>query len=280
MCSWSKVLTAIPEGKKVKLETETSASTRSSSHEQAEKPFGGSGSSEGFASGHKRSDSSPPRASSYGRPLRQSISQSTSPAAYSFSNVNSPRLPEQYSPISTSPTVASLVREAPFDFHHPGAFPGPEYSAAASQPPNLQSFPSASSTPPSLANFNSQYQNTRDLPTRRPYRETSSLPPLTHEDTTLSSTTLSSSTSHSNVRPETLLPIVDPSKAQRLLPQPVPMLAPQPSHIDQRQLQGGPGPPMQAQELRSGSSPLAALLRASELARDADNSPGDKEPPS
>lgn len=229
--------------------------------------------------GHRRSGSSPPRTSSYGRPLRQSISQSTSPATYSFSNVNSPRMSEQYSPISTSPTTTSLVREAPHDFHYPGAFPGPEYSAAASQPPNLQSFPSASPTPSSLSNYGSQYQNTRDLPTRRSYRETSSLPPLTHEDTTLSSTTMSSGTSHSNVRPESRLPIVDPSKAQRLLPQPVPMLAPQPSPFNQRPHPVGPGPPAQTQEMRTGSSPLAALLRAGELARDADNPQGDKEAP-
>jgi len=87
---------------------------------------------------------------------------------------------------------------------------------------------------------------------------------LVHEDTSLSSDASLSSAPYQ----APLMPDVDASKALRTLPQPVPTLGAAPSLLDQRQ----------ASELRHGAS-WPALLKASELARDADREAGDKEDP-
>lgn len=247
-------------------------SARSSNHDLSDRLAGGGPLvSDGVSMSHRRSGSSPPR-SVYNKGLKQPVSQSTSPTVYPFSSMNSPRMTGQYSPVATSPSTASMVRELPPFEQHPSAGYG-NYDHNIPPPPALQSYSSTSSTPPSLGGFGSQYPNTRDLPTRRSTRETSSLPSLTREDTTVSSGTMSSSASHGSARPESHLAGVDPSKSQRTLPQPVPMLNPQHSPFDQRpyQISPNPGLPKHGSDIRSGSASLAALLRAGELVRDADN---------
>jgi hypothetical protein len=103
-------------------------------------------------------------------------------------------------------------------------------------------------------------------------RDVGRLPPLTREDTTLSSESGHSGSGYNIAAagfPEAVLP-PDPSKTMRMLPQPIPSIGPSPSPLDR------PGPhPLASQmapqmtQLASdyrNQGPLAALLRAGELA--------------
>ncbi|KAF2185117.1 hypothetical protein K469DRAFT_779923 [Zopfia rhizophila CBS 207.26] len=268
------------EGKRSKLETETSTSTRSSSHEQGDRPTNrrvSSAQSDPFSMGHHRAESSPPMSSGARLPGVHSYpSKSDSPATHPLSGLNSPRMADHYSPLSASPRSATLHKEGPFDAHPSGlgrdsrdrlsdpAFP---YPASTYGLPH----PTSSTTPPTTI-YGSHYQAAIDLPSRRSFREPTRLPPLSHEDTILSSRSGNgeySSTGYSG----SFLPIVDASKPMRVLPQPVPSLGPASSPLDR------PPPvssPQQPQDFRTSSS-LAALLRAGELARVADDEAREKE---
>ena len=267
------------EGKRSKLETENNAST-SSSHEHPERPSNrrvSAGLLDSFPLGHQRSGSSPPL--NYSRPSQSYPSKSTSPATYSLSGVNSPRLADHYSPISASPRSATLHRDTSFEFQ-PSVGSGslPDLSQRQSDPgPTIShssyghSHQSTSTTPPSLG-YGSQYHSPVELPSRRSFREMSMLPALTRDDTTLSSESNGYAISPYQ---GSLMPVVDAPKSQRVLPQPVPTLGAVPSPLDQRL---PPVPPLagQPQEFRPTPS-MAALLRAGELARVADNKGNDKE---
>ncbi|KAF2259831.1 hypothetical protein CC78DRAFT_585511 [Lojkania enalia] len=261
------------EGKRSKIETETSASTRSSSHDQTDPLLlrrASVAQSDPFAPSHYRSESSPPTGPPRLPSAHSYPSKPTSPASHSLSAVNSPRLAEHYSPLSASPHSATLHKEGPFDF----------YPSSRSSDPTM-SYPSSaygyqhqsSTTPPSA--YIPHYQTPIDLPSRRSHREPSRLPPLTHEDTTLSS----ESGSHSNPGyPPPSLPPVDVSKSMRVLPQPIPSLRRSPTPLDRPAAPiSSPQQQQQHTDYRT-SAPLAALLRAGELARVADDEAGDRGP--
>ncbi|OCL08955.1 hypothetical protein AOQ84DRAFT_31351 [Glonium stellatum] len=266
------------EGKRSRIETENNAST-GNSYEHPERVSNrrvSAGLLESFPLGDQRSGSSPPL--NYARPSQPYPSKSTSPATYPFSGVNSPRLAEHYSPMSASPRSATLHRDTSFDFQ-PSAGSGsvPELTQrqsdpgpTTSHPPYGHSYSSTSTTPP-LA-YGSQYHNSVELSSRRSFREMSMLPALTRDDTTISSESNGYAISPYQ---GSLLEVVDAPKSQRVLPQPVPSLGVAPSPLDQRP---PPIPPLmgQPQEFRPTSS-LAALLRAGELARVADDQGNDKE---
>ncbi|KAF2112490.1 hypothetical protein BDV96DRAFT_163868 [Lophiotrema nucula] len=265
------------EGKRSKLETESSISTRSSSHEQQARGVS-TADSDMFGRNQYRSESSPPLGPARIPSGPTPVSKSTSPAGHSLSGVNSPRVPDHYSPLSASPRSATLNRESSYDIH-PGPF-SREYHRERQSDPNLPFPPpgyghqhqSSSTTPPSAA-YGSHYTAPIDLPSRRSFREPTRLPPLTHEETTVSS--------EGSVPPYGAPPYqgnflpIDPSKSMRVLPQPVPSLGPSTSPLDR------PAPPSvsssQAHPDYRTSSNLAALLRAGELAREADDENMDKD---
>lgn len=265
------ILTVVIEGKRSKLETETSNSTtRSNSNDQGERAPTrrvSSAQSDNYT-GHHRSKSSPPVGPQRLPSVASHPSKSTSPATHSLSGFNSPRMADHYSPLSASPRSASLHKENSFETH-PSAmtraasghsdinlpYPASAYGHPPSQP--------SSNSPP--AAYGSHYQPPIDLPSRRSMRESSRLPPLTHEDTTLSSD--SGQTSYSTSYSGPLLPMIDASKSMRTLPAPVPSAGAAPSPLDRPPIPATA--PSQQPDYRA-SAPLAALLRAGELARTAD----------
>ncbi|KAF2090840.1 hypothetical protein K490DRAFT_62167 [Saccharata proteae CBS 121410] len=277
------------EGKRSKLETETSMSTRSSSHENNDKSSRRRVSDAYFTAPnlvHQRSGSSPPpnrHPRRHGRPL---ASESTSPNTYSYSGLNSPRLQDhQHSPMSASPTSANLHRDPGPDYNlqnqpgHPtdlrernmdssyGPMPGYGFKHANAAPVLGSPVPSFSLP-----------AGSGDLPSRRIHRDSSSLPSLTH-DTTTDTNVSSESASYSNVPYQSgpLLPQVDAPKAYRMLPQPVPTHGVAQSPLDPRP-PTAVTLPLPNQDYRHNSS-LAVLLRAGEMARDAEAMPDGKTNP-
>ncbi|KAF2710275.1 hypothetical protein K504DRAFT_377614 [Pleomassaria siparia CBS 279.74] len=261
------------EGKRSKLETETSTPTSGSwsrSDEQLDRPLHrriGSAQPDPFA--HHRMEASPPIGPSR-LPLGPSYpSNSASPAMRPLSGLNSPRIRDQYSPTSASPRSAILHKENSFDMHanamareiraHPDSsmpYPPGSYVHALGQVPSASS-PVA---------FGSYHQAPVDLPSRRSFREPSRLPGLSHEDTTLSSNSGDGGYITKPLIPP-LLPMTDVQKSSRMLPQPIPSLGATPSPLDRHPLPvSSPQPPP---DFRSNS--LAALLRAGELAREAND---------
>lgn len=266
------------EGKRSKLETETPTLARSSSHEQNERASGrriSSAHSDVF-SRHHRSESSPPVGPARLPSGPSYPSKSTSPATHPLSGFNSPRMGDHYSPLSASPRSATMHKEGPYETHPSIMAREPRGHSDPSLPYSNSSYghsQPSSTTPPSGA-YPSHYQTLIDLPSRRSMRELTRLPPLTHEDTTLSSDSGQTSYSAGYLGP--LLPVVESSKTMRVLPAPVPSLGATPSPLDR------PPPsassPHQQPDYRTSSS-LAALLRAGELARVADDEEMEREGP-
>ncbi|OJD32736.1 high-mobility group 20a [Diplodia corticola] len=286
------LLTAPREGKRAKVERENSEH-RSGSHDNLDKSHRRVSDAHFNQPTlvHQRSGSSPPQGS-YRTGGHMLASESTSPAAYSFSGVNSPRIAGQYSPPSASPTSTTAFRESDYS----------RQSAAQSieSRERLQDSPYAAhpgfgvsngnttplTAPSTTSLYSTHVPSDRDLPSRRLHREPSSIPSLVHEDTNTTNQSSDSggyAPSHGSNPPSapytgSLLPLADAQKAHRLLPQPVPStLAGGPSPFDQR-----PGLPPQPPtkfltqapqpDLRQTSS-LAVLLRAGEMARERDNNP-------
>ncbi|KAF2644297.1 hypothetical protein P280DRAFT_547097 [Massarina eburnea CBS 473.64] len=289
------------EGKRSKLETETTTSTQSSGQElipqQPGPPVRRVSTVQDQQPGHYRSESSPPVGPQRLPSGPSHPSKSNSPAGHSLSGFNSPRMSEHYSPISTSPRSATLHKEGSFESypsavardargHSDNSLP---YASSAYGPTQHQS---SSSTTPPIAGYSTHYQPV-ELPSRRSMRDMPPLPPLSREDTTLSSDSGGQgqgqgqgqqsgyNRSYSNT-PHTMLPVLDVPKNMRMLPAPVPSMGATPSLLD-RPLQPVANPPqphMQTQqphvlqhppaEYRTNAS-LAALLRAGELARVADD---------
>ncbi|KAF2142107.1 uncharacterized protein K452DRAFT_326624 [Aplosporella prunicola CBS 121167] len=270
------------DGKRSKVDPETSISAHGSSNDLLDSQSRRHPSDAHLArkAPHQRSGSSPPPGLSSRPGGHMFASESISPV-YSFSGISSPRISGQYSPMSASPTSTPVADPS----HTYGAglpAPGRErHQDPAHQSP--LSYGLAQSTPLSVASpsmlHNGQAQVDRDFPRdfpRRVHRESSSLPSLVHEDTTATTATNLSTESSGypggqGAPPFTghILPLVDTQKAHRLLPQPIPSHNIAPSPLDQR-----PGPPSnfpqpQPQDTRQASS-LAVLLRAGELAREAD----------
>jgi len=259
------------EGKRSKLETETSTSTRASSHDQTERatnrrfstamtdPLGGPHASGTPPIGPSRL----PAAPSY-------PPKPTSPASHPLSGFNSPRSGELYSPASASPRSIALPRDASFEStstHLPRDMRGNlDTSNMYYSPSYMQSHQLPTTMPTPISRYAPHYPNPVDLPSRRSNREQGThLPGLSREDTTLSS-----ESGHSNYSiPQAAQPaIMDPVKSMRMLPQPVPNMGPTPSPLD-RAL---PQPPLVPAHLQlplpdyRSQGPLAALVRAGELA--------------
>jgi len=259
------------KGKRSRLETEPSASTRSNSHDQLERSASRrfSGHVDSTPSSYHRSDNSPPLGS--GRPLTGMglPPKPTSPTPTSISGLNSPRASGYYSPIAASPRSATIPKEPLFDPSIIGLARDPRLQHDSSTGFHAPAYPptpqqSSSSGASSVHPLSSHYQTPIDLPSRRSVRDTSSLlPPLTREDTTWSS---ESGQSGHNVPATNYLPTtlpLDPAKTSRLLPQPIPSIGPSTSPLDR------PAPPAMSQihpqDYRT-QGPLAALVRAGELA--------------
>jgi hypothetical protein len=271
------------EGKRSKLDTDTSTSTSgtwSRSDEQVDRLSNrrvSSAQPDAFAFGQHRTEAGPPigpiRLTS--GPLYPSTSISTPPAAHQTSALNSPRMGEHYFATSGSPRSATFQKENTFDTHVNAIArdvrghmdPSMPYSPAPFGHP-LQK---KSITPP--AAYGSRYQSPIDLPSRRSLWEPGRLPPLTHEDTTISS-----NSSEGGYKTTTYLgsqrPIVDSQKPNRMLPQPVPSVGATTSPLDRHPLPGAS--PQMHLDFRTNSS-LVALLRAGELAREANDEEMGKE---
>ncbi|KAK8168058.1 hypothetical protein BKA80DRAFT_307881 [Phyllosticta citrichinensis] len=296
-----------PEGKRSKAD-EAPKAARSTSHELFDKSARRRDSDAFFTQSsliHRRSGSSPPPGPHSHHGGRQLASKSTSPAGFNHSGIASPGLAGHYSPMSASPTSATVFKEP--EFSHPSTPTQAEVRDRPQEAPytsihNYAFFPRGTA-PPLTSNY-AAASGERDMAARRMRRESSSLPSLVHDDTT--ATTLSSESggsgyppnNHSNAplpHPQTSLSsLSDAQKAHRVLPQPIPSTlgmahspldAPRPTPIS------APPPPKppaifpshshqsQPHDGRQSSS-LAVLLRAGELARDADPSPpGGKEHP-
>ena len=263
------------EGKRSKLETETSTSTRSSSHDQHERAMNRRTSSaqpEPSPIGYQRPELSPPIGPARLPAGPSYSSNSTSPASRSLSGIQSPRTGDKYYSVSASPRSAALQKQSSFDMTTTA-------SAQDSRKPldiNLPYHPSAyseshrqptSTTPPSYP-YPAHYQPPMDLPSRRPMRDSTRLPGLTHEDTTLSS-----ESGHSGYSlpfagmPGQVLPM-DPGKTARMLPQPMPSIGtigPSPSPLDRPPPSARTQVQRQPQDYRT-QGPLAALVRAGEIA--------------
>ena len=263
------------EGKRSKLETETSRSTRSSSRDQHERTVPRRPSSvqpEIPAMGGQRSHVSPPLG-----PMRlpagpSHSSKPTSPSVHTLSGLNSPRTLDQFSPISASPRSVAKHRENFIDASSSNTgrelrgtmdnsmlYHAPAYGTDSFHQPAI-------ATPPSYP-YNAHYQPSHDLPPRRTIQGSARLPPLSREDTTLSSESGHSGRSISLAPlPGHALPL-DTAKTYRMLPQPIPNLGPLQSPLDR------PPPPLipiqqhqiQSHDYRTQGS-LAVLLRAGELA--------------
>ena len=265
------------EGKRSKLETETSVSTtRSSSHEQGDRTSSRRVSTvqvDPYVMGHYRSGSSPPMGPARLPSAPLYLSKPTSPALRPLTGFNSPPTGEQYSPMSASPRSSMLHKENSYEFYPSNL--GRDSRGQPDQnlpfhPPvygHSSQFPSAMSQ----ANAYPAYyqQSSVDLPSRRTFREPSRLPGLTHEDTTLSSDSGGAhSLGGSYPPPSAMVSNIDAQKSMRLLPQPVPSGPPTTSSLDRPFSMVSSAPHRHNEFPNSG--PLAALVRASELASQAD----------
>lgn len=250
------------EGKRSKLEPEPTVSIRSSNHDQHERAVNrrlGSVPPGVPATGHANSGNSPPVGPAR-LPAGPSYSpKPTSPASYPLSGLSSPRAADQYSPMSASP------RSNVFDvttIRDPRTIADANYSydGPAMHPFANGGIPAQQHVPP--------FQTPMELPPRRPTREQARLPPLTREDTTLSSESGHSASSYhasSLGSVGTLLPM-DSVKSFRTLPQPIPSIGPPPTSLDRppHVALSSHLAPMQPDYRTQG--PLAALIRAGEIA--------------
>lgn len=220
-----------------------------------------------FRDGRRRSGSSP------APPLRPRRPRpvSGSPKDHPVTNTNSPRLQDPQSSMPVSPVSASLRRETSFDLPlHTGSAStsdahdrGLDRRMYSAQPSLNHSYSAPLANAP-VVGQGARSPQLRDLLSRRPHRESATLPPLVHDDTTISSESIGYSPPYQG----SLLPAMDAAKEHRVLPQPVPTPGYTVSPLDRKPLL--PRPQAAPFSECSHGSPLAALLRAGELARDAD----------
>jgi hypothetical protein len=270
------------EGKRSKLETEASSASLPAvgEVESVERGQGTRSAPNLSASMPRSSGSSPPSAggfvtqSGFRRP-----SSSSSPALHS-EVVNSPVKPDPYSPDGSSPAMSAAYTTK--DYRQPGRGESrtPVYSSAlhyAAGQPSYQS--STYRTGHGDSQLDSRPPGTTYIAAlpRRPSRGSPPVPPLIHQDSTISSDSASSAPP-----PLSLMPILDSGKGStRILPHPVNFGAgpPRTSPLDLRQPHSGgissAGPSLPPITTAGGhldpqrSSNWPALLRATELAREA-----------
>lgn len=265
------------KGKRSKLDTETSTSTLADSNEQNDQAANRRSSftqPDSNTLAQQKSDPNQPPGPSRLPAGPTYTSKPTSPTNRSLSGFNSPRSGEQFSPISASPRSAVIGRDGIFepavissvrDTRTP--FDSNSYQQSAfNQDNNHQSSSTPPPPPPPSYTYPSRYQAPADFPSRRAPRDTTRLPRLSHEDTTLSS-----ESSHSGQGvltpsyPEQALP-ADPSKTMRMLPQPIPSIGPSPSPLDRPMTHMAASHyPLHSHDYRT-QGPLAVLVRAGELA--------------
>jgi hypothetical protein len=218
---------------------------------------------ETIAAGHYRTRSNPNATGLGGYGSYPPPSASMSPAQASI-GLQSPLTQHAYSPRSSPPPSASVYGSS-YDLPHHAR--GSTQSAAelgsrdypvGQSPRHWQRSP--------VEEPLHQTSLGSDFLARRQERPPGSLPPLIHQDT--------STSSHGDslllpipYQTHVLPPPPDPSKADRILPQPIPSTLVS-STLDVR-------PPTAHAHIKTSlphvqGSPLDALLRASELARDAD----------
>jgi hypothetical protein len=185
-------------------------------------------------------------------------SKPTSPANHPMSGFNSPRSGEQFPTTSASPRSIAIVREAPYE-------PAANIARDPKIPFDINPYSQPASTP-ATSYYPAHYQAPVEHPSRRRTHENTRLPPLNHEDTTLSSGSNNSNHGYQLVTYPTNGLVLDQTKAMRMLPQPVPSLGPTPSPLD-RPMPAMPIShlPHHAHEYRMQGS-LAALVRAGEIA--------------
>jgi hypothetical protein len=254
------------EGKRSKMEVGPHTSVRNSYHNELDHE-----SNRGFRSiqsetstGGRRSSETSPATGSASLPIGVPYftSKPTSPTPLPLSTLNSPNMGTQYSPISASPRISMYESTSSRDmrgFQDMNVSNNP--SAFVSQPHQT------SSTTPPLYPLVPRFQSTQEVLPRRSMRENVRLPPLTHEDTTLSSESGHSSSGYNFVSSGYSGAALssDGTKIMRTLPQPVPSLGPSSSPLD-RSLGpvSQPHPSVQQSDYRTQGS-LAALVRAGEL---------------
>ena len=271
MPTLSNRLVTVLEGKRSRLETETSMSTRGSSYDQHERAVNRrlSAAITDLPTGQRSSGSTPPTLPARLPAGPSYPSKPTSPASHSMSGFNSPRSGELYSPITASPRSNGLHRDAAFDASsgHPTREMRGNLDPTTLYHPSVyvQPHPAPSNMTP-MNHYAPHYQSVVDLPSRRSIREPGThLPSLSHEDTTLSS-----ESGHSNYSlPQTTQPPqMDLAKSSRMLPQPVPSIGPTQSPLDRKLTYPPPGPPTHLQlpppDYRTQGS-FAALIRAGEI---------------
>ncbi|KAF1914985.1 hypothetical protein BDU57DRAFT_309849 [Ampelomyces quisqualis] len=259
------------EGKRSKLETEASTSTRSGSqdlHERATNRRLSSVQPDASNTVPHGSETSPPIGPSRLPAGPSFLTKPTSPASHPHSTLNSPRTGEHYSPVSASPRSAVFDTSSSIPPRESRGPTDPNFPYLHHQYAQAPLPQHASTTPPPSYPYSAHYQNPIDVPSRRTMRESSRLPPLTHEDTTWSSESGHSGSGY-NTTPSlyhsAVLPL-DPVKTMRMLPKPIPSIGPSPSLLDR--------PPLAAALSQASAQPpdyrtqgsLAALVRAGELA--------------
>lgn len=261
----SRTKLTVLEGKRSKLEPELSNSPRSNSHDQHERAVNrrlSSGQPDTSASSHAVAENSPPVGPARLPAGPSFTAKPTSPASYPLSGLSSPRVADQYSPMSVSPRVNMFDATANNPIRDPRNMVDANYSYTG--PPTHAFLTGVAST----QQHTQPYQNPMGLPSRRSTREQNRLPPLTHEDTTLSSESGHSANSYQasslgNVG--TMLPM-ESVKSFRTLPQPIPSIGPSPSPLDRPpHVALLPQPSPNQPDYRT-QGPLAALVRAGELA--------------
>jgi hypothetical protein len=202
-------------------------------------------------------------------------SKPTSPATNNLSAFNSPRIGDQFTPMSASPRFAAMQRDPLYETPLASSARDPRGPTDGSLPFHPSAYNmdalhhAASTTTSAYSPYGAHYQATAENSARRPTREVTRLPPLSHEDTTLSS-----ESSHSNHS----LPLaqlagqavpLDSIKTMRTLPQPVQSIGSSQSLLDRPQPSAAT--PMaqhsnQSHAYHRTQGPLAVLIRAGELA--------------
>jgi hypothetical protein len=229
----------------------------------------------------RSSGSSPPSTS--GLPMHSGFrrtSASASPALYSDA-VNSPgKGGDPYSPGSSSPSV-TLGYASIDSTHHPRGL-APEARREPPFPPISPFRPASSSHSTTHVPGQSEGwpeathgQPSYDIPRHTSRATPPPLPALTRQGSTISST---GDSSNPVLPPASLLPLPESSKSNLTLPQPVPSGHPQrppPVPLIGESRPGSHGPPLPSISAAAlpdsqGVSNWPALLRASELAREAD----------
>ncbi|KAF2405511.1 hypothetical protein EJ06DRAFT_28612 [Trichodelitschia bisporula] len=253
------------EGKRSRLEMETTPSTRSNSMENAERGTEKRPATRSTkpGSGHTRTNSNSQVAPAY-FPLGSysAPSASTSPTIYS-STIHSPIAGETHSPRSSPPAPPGYYNSYDLPYHARAGHAADLRTQQTTQPGYSPVTTQAAYWGTQGEDSGPYTATSSDYFSRRPIRSAAALPPLVHNDTTISSDGSLTSTPYQGV----LLPVLSTSKADRLLPQPVPTTIAESTLLDQRlQL---PSPALASHEPQR-TSQWPALLRATELARDAE----------